>query len=143
MRLFPDFDDNLRQAFRTETEMFVSDVVFGGSGNLTSLLTGNYTFMNKDLATYYGVSGPTGTDFVKVALDSTKRAGLLTQASLLAANANINQTSPVARGFFLGDYMGVAFGSDGAVQPADFIRRANRSNSPRKRERSSRVKPGL
>jgi len=101
--VFPKLTPDVRKYLRTETEMFVSDVVFGGSGNLTSLLTGNYTFMNKDLATYYGVSGPTGTDFVKVALDATNRAGLLTQASLLAANANINQTSPVARGFFIRD----------------------------------------
>jgi hypothetical protein len=100
--VFPTFTADVRKDLRTETEMFVTDVVFGGGGNLTSLLTGSYTFLNKNLATYYGVSGPTGTDFVKVALDS-KRAGILTQASLLAANANINQTSPVARGFFVRD----------------------------------------
>jgi len=101
--IFPKLTTDVRKLLRTETELFVTDVVFGGGGNLTSLLTGSYTFMNKDLASYYGVTGPTGTDFVKVTLDSTKRAGLLTQAGIMASYANNNQTSPVARGFFIRD----------------------------------------
>jgi len=101
--VFPKLTTDVRKLLRTETELFVTDVVFGGGGNLTSLLTGSYTFMNKDLASYYGVTGPTGTDFVKVTLDSTKRAGLLTQAGIMASYANNNQTSPVARGFFIRD----------------------------------------
>jgi hypothetical protein len=101
--VFPKLTTDIRKLMRTETEMFVTDVVFGGGGNLTSLLTGNYTFMNKDLATYYGVTGPTGADFVKVTLDSTQRAGVLTQGGIMASYANNNQTSPVARGFFIRD----------------------------------------
>jgi hypothetical protein len=101
--LFPTFTNQIKQLMRTETERFTTDVVFGGGGDLNALFLGNYTFMNKPLADFYGVTGPQGDAFEKVQLDSTQRVGLLTQGSLLAAHANTNQTSPVARGFFVRD----------------------------------------
>ncbi len=99
--LFPTFNAGIKQLLRTETERFTTDVVFSGAGDLKALLLGNYTFMNKTLADFYGVTGPQGEAFERVELDTTKRVGLLTQGSLLAAHANTNQTSPVARGFFV------------------------------------------
>jgi hypothetical protein len=99
--LFPTFTSDIKQLMRTETERFTTDVVFSGAGDLKALLLGTYSFMNKPLADFYGVTGPQGEAFERVELDATKRVGLLTQGSLMAAHANTNQTSPVARGFFV------------------------------------------
>jgi len=98
--LFPRFTADVRRLLRTETTLFTDDVVFGGRG-MSDLLLGSYTFMNKDLAAFYGKPGPTGAAFEKVALDPARQAGILTQAGLLAATAKVNQTSPVARGLFV------------------------------------------
>ena len=57
--------------------------------------------MNKDLAELLRGDRSARSAFEKVTLDSTRRSGLLTQAGLLASYANNNQTSPVARGFFI------------------------------------------
>src|SRR5262249_27724149 len=75
---------------------FTSDVVFGG-GTLETMLLGGYTFMNKDLAAFYGITGPVGAAFERVTLDPSKRPGLLTQGAFLAQHAKANQTSPVQR----------------------------------------------
>jgi len=99
--LFPAFTPEVKKLMRTETELFTTDVVFGGRGDLRSLLLGSHSFMNKALADYYGVSGPLGEAFERVELDPARSAGLLTQGSLMAGHANTNQTSPVARGFFV------------------------------------------
>jgi hypothetical protein len=100
--MFPSFTPQIKALMRTETERFTTDVVFGG-GDLNALLLGGYSFMNKPLADFYGLTGPSGDAFEKIMLDPTRRAGLLTQGSLMAAHANTNQTSPVARGFFVRD----------------------------------------
>jgi hypothetical protein len=98
--LFPKFTKDVRGLLRQEQDLFLKDVVFGG-GSLNTLLLGDYTYMNKDLASYYGVSGPTGSAFVKVQLDTTKRSGFLTSGGFLASYAKVDQSSPVQRGFFV------------------------------------------
>lgn len=99
-QLFPQFTPQIRVLLRKEQDTFLSDVVFGG-GNLNTLLLANYSFMNKDLAAYYGVTGPSGDQFEKVTLDSTKRVGVLTAGGFLASSAKVDQTSPVQRGLFV------------------------------------------
>ena len=101
--LFPKFTKDVRGLLRKETEMLFDDAVFGGGGGMKTLLLGNYTFMNKDLAAYYGRTGPAGATFEKVMLDPNRQIGFLTQAGLLAASAKVNQTSPVQRGLFVRD----------------------------------------
>jgi hypothetical protein len=101
--LFPKFTKDMRGLLRKETELFTNDVVFGSAGGMKALLLGNYTFMNKDLAAFYGKTGPAGTAFEKVMLDTTRQIGVLTQAGPLAATAKVNQTSPVTRGLFVRD----------------------------------------
>ncbi|HEV8245867.1 MAG TPA: DUF1592 domain-containing protein, partial [Polyangiaceae bacterium] len=98
--VFPNFTPGIKAAMRKETELFTSDVAFAG-GTLQTLLTADYTFLNQELAAYYGLSGPSGDTFERASLDPARRAGLLSQGGLLAAYANVNQTSPVARGFFV------------------------------------------
>jgi hypothetical protein len=79
---------------------FVEHVIFDGEGDLWTLLTAPYSFMNGELAAYYGVEGPAeGWD--RVEMDPARYAGIMTHASILATNAKANQTSPVHRGKFV------------------------------------------
>jgi hypothetical protein len=98
--LFPDFDDSLRQAFRTETEMFF-DSILRDNRKVTELLSANYTFLNERLARHYGVPNVYGSQFRRVTLPremSTVRAGLLGHGSILAVTSYPTRTSPVLRG---------------------------------------------
>ena len=97
---FPTFKPGLPALLRQEAESFVEDVFFDG-GDLNRLLSGNYTFMNQELAGFYGVSGPSSASFEKVLLDPERRAGVLTQGGFLASHAKADQTSPVQRGLFV------------------------------------------
>jgi hypothetical protein len=99
--LYPNFDPTVRALMRTETERFLEGVVLEGDAMLETLLRADYSYMNKSLADFYGVAGPLGDEFEKVALDPDKFSGLLTQASVLAVHAKANQTSPVKRGYFV------------------------------------------
>ena len=100
-RLFPDFDDNLRQAFREETERFV-DSVLREDGGVADLLHANYTFLNERLAKHYGIPGVYGTRFRRVELDeNSRRGGLLRHGSVLSVTSYATRTSPVIRGVWV------------------------------------------
>ena len=98
--LFPDFDDNLRKAFRRETEMFFGYVMRENRPAL-ELLTADYTFANERLARHYGIDGVIGARYRRVQLPDPNRRGLLGQGSLLALTSIANRTSPVIRGKFV------------------------------------------
>jgi mono/diheme cytochrome c family protein len=101
VRLYPDFDDNLRQAFRMETELFVDSVVRDDRPVL-DLLNADYTFLNERLAKHYGIPNVYGSRFrrVELARDS-RRGGLLRQGSILAVTSYATRTSPVIRGVWV------------------------------------------
>ncbi len=97
-RLFPDFDDNLRQAFRRETEMFFENIM-REDRNVLDLLQANYTFVNERLAKHYGIPNVYGSRFRKVTFaPGDVRGGLLSQGSILTVTSYANRTSPVIRG---------------------------------------------
>jgi mono/diheme cytochrome c family protein len=97
-RTFPDFDDNLRQAFRRETELFVESIMREDRSAL-DLLRANYTFVNERLAKHYGIPNVYGSRFRRVSLDEeSARGGLLGQGSVLTVTSYANRTSPVLRG---------------------------------------------
>ncbi len=96
--VYPAFRGEIRPLLKHEVEAFIDHVVWEGSGDLTELFTAPYTFMNKPLADFYGVSGPTGDEFVRVELDPARHAGILTQAGILASFSKPNQSSPIHRG---------------------------------------------
>lgn len=97
-RLYPDFDDNLRQAFRLETELFF-DSVLRDKRSVLDLLKADYTFLNERLAKHYGIPGVYGSRFRRVALEpDSKRGGLLRHGSVLAVTSYATRTSPVIRG---------------------------------------------
>jgi hypothetical protein len=97
---FPDFDDNLRQAFRTETEMLFASIV-REDRNLLDLLTADYTFVNERLARHYGIPDIYGSEFRRVKVASDARRGLLGQGSILLVTSYPNRTSPVQRGVWV------------------------------------------
>src|SRR5205814_2691904 len=98
LRLFPDFDDNLRQAFRRETELHFQ-AVLDGDRSVLDLLRTDETFLNERLAKHYGIPNVYGSRFRRVALDPEyKRGGLLRQGSVLTVTSYATRTSPVIRG---------------------------------------------
>jgi hypothetical protein len=108
MRLFPDFDDNLRQAFRRETELFVESIL-REDRSVLDLLTANYTFVNERLAKHYGIPHVYGSRFRRITLDEDSwRGGLLRHGSILTVTSYATRTSPVLRGkWILENLLGV------------------------------------
>jgi hypothetical protein len=100
-QLYPGFDASLRALLRKEAAGYVEAVVWKGDGTIASLLTAPFSMMNARLATFYGVKGPAGDAFERVALDPAQRSGFLTRGGFLAAHALANQTDPVRRGKFV------------------------------------------
>jgi hypothetical protein len=94
---FPDFDDNLRQALRRETEMFFTSIM-RDDRSVLDLLTADYTFLNERLAKHYGISGIYGSHYRRVTYGDDSRRGLLGQGSILMVTSYPNRTSPVQRG---------------------------------------------
>ena len=104
---FPGFDDELRAAMVQERRRFVSYVLWEGDAKLETLLTANFSFVNAPLAKLYGVSGgpADSATFAKVALDPKQRAGVMTQAAMLAGFARPDESSPVKRGKWVRERM--------------------------------------
>jgi mono/diheme cytochrome c family protein len=97
-REFPDFDDNLRQAMRRETELFFESIM-RENRNVLDLLSANYTFVNERLAKHYGIPNVYDSHFRRVTFDAnTDRGGLLGQGSILTVTSYADRTSPVIRG---------------------------------------------
>jgi hypothetical protein len=94
---FPGFDEPLRQAFATETRLFLEGQI-REDHNALDLWTANYSFINDRLARHYGISGVTGSEFRRVNLADNSRAGILGQGSFLTVSSQAGRTSPVNRG---------------------------------------------
>jgi mono/diheme cytochrome c family protein len=94
---FADFDDNLRQAFQKETELFFATVMHEDR-NVLDLMTADYTFLNERLAKHYGIPGIYGSHFRRVTLTDEARKGLLGKGAILMVTSHPDRTSPVVRG---------------------------------------------
>lgn len=99
--VYPAFSADLAPLFRRETEETLGAIVLDDKGTFADLLTSTTTRMNAELAAFYGAKGPTTDAFETVTLDATKRAGFLTQASILSVYAKPGESSPVHRGKFV------------------------------------------
>jgi hypothetical protein len=95
--IFPDFDDNLRNDYRQETEMLFASVL-KEDRSVLDLLRADYTFLNERLAKQYGVAGVYGSNFRRVPVAQEERKGLLGQGSILTVTSHADRTSPVVRG---------------------------------------------
>ncbi len=101
LETFPNFDDNLRQAFKRETELFFGSII-QEDRSVIDLLDANYTFVNERLAKHYGIPNVYGSQFRRVSWpDDSPRRGLLGQGSILAVTSIATRTSPVQRGKWL------------------------------------------
>jgi hypothetical protein len=96
-RDFPNFDNELRDAFRTETELFFGSVV-REDRSVIDLLDADYTYVNERLARHYGMEHVYGSHFRRVTVTQDARRGLLGQGSILTVTSYPNRTSPVLRG---------------------------------------------
>jgi hypothetical protein len=94
---FPDFDDNLRQSFRHETELLFKSIL-AEDRSVLDFLTADYTFLDERLALHYGIPGVRGSRFRRVSITDDARKGLLGQGSILALTSHAERTSPVVRG---------------------------------------------
>ncbi|HEY6347433.1 MAG TPA: DUF1592 domain-containing protein [Bryobacteraceae bacterium] len=99
---FPDFDDNLRQAFQQETELFFASVIHEDRGVL-DLMNGDYTFVNERLARHYGIPGIYGSEFRRITVTEEARKGLLGKGAILMVTSHTDRTSPVVRGKWILD----------------------------------------
>jgi Protein of unknown function (DUF1592)/Protein of unknown function (DUF1588)/Protein of unknown function (DUF1585)/Protein of unknown function (DUF1587)/Protein of unknown function (DUF1595) len=95
-----DFDENLREGFQQETELFLESML-REDRSVLDLLNANYTFLNERLARFYGIPNIYGSHFRRVTLSDEERRGLLGQGSILTVTSYDNRTSPVLRGKWL------------------------------------------
>ena len=98
--IFPEFDENLREAFLRETSLFLEDQL-RADRRIIDLITADYTFVNERLADHYGLRGIYGERFRKVTFDDGVRGGLLGQGSVLMVTSYPDRTTPVLRGVWL------------------------------------------
>ena len=94
---FPDFDDNLRQAFERELELFVGEI-FGRDRSVLDLLDADFTYVNERLARHYGMPNVYGAHFRRVSVGSDARRGVLGKGGVLLVTSHADRTSPVVRG---------------------------------------------
>ena len=113
--VFPDFDDNLRQAFQRETELLFESVL-RDNRSVLDLLDSDYTFVNERLARHYGIPNIYGPDFRRVPVPGDSRRGLLGHGSLQLVTSNPNRTSPVMRGKWILENL---IGTDAPLPPPD------------------------
>jgi hypothetical protein len=110
VNFYPDFDDNLRQSFRREVELFFDSIVHEDR-SIMDLIDADYTFVNERLAKHYGIPSVYGPQFRRVTLgpDLDMRRGLLGKGSLLTTTSQAARTSPVTRGkWFLQTFLGIS-----------------------------------
>ena len=99
---YPEFDENLRDAFRQETRLFIGSQV-REDRSVVDLVTANYSFVNERLARHYRIPNVYGSHFRRVTFNDGVRGGLLGQGSILTVTSYPNRTSPVLRGRWLLD----------------------------------------
>jgi hypothetical protein len=103
-RLFPDFDEDLRQAFATEMQLFL-DSILRADRSVLELLTADYTFVNDRLARHYGIPDVRTDRFQRVELEDSYRFGILGKGSFLMVTSYPDRTSPVLRGAWIMDHL--------------------------------------
>lgn len=97
LKIIRGYDESLRAAMMKEPVVFMQ-ALLNKDGSLVDLIDCNYVYVNAELARHYGLSGPSGSEFVRVAVDDGKRGGLITMAGVLAITSRPARTSPVIRG---------------------------------------------
>jgi hypothetical protein len=127
--VYPEFDENLREAMQQETRRFIASQL-REDRSVMDLLTANYTFVNERLARHYGIANVYGNHFRRVTFPDGRRGGLLGQASALTVTSYPNRTSPVLRGKWV---LANLLGAPPPPPPADVppLRDAGEQGQPR------------
>jgi hypothetical protein len=99
--LYPTFSPRVRNLLREETQTFLERSIFEDESSWAEILTAEHTYLNQDLAAYYGFGDVQGDQLQRVELPRDQRLGLLTQGAIMAATTHSNYTNPVARGAFV------------------------------------------
>jgi hypothetical protein len=94
---FPKVDDELLDAMRTETSLFI-EAIIKEDRSILDIIDAPFTFLNGPLARHYGISGVDGEEFRRVSLDGQQRSGVLTQAAILTVSSYPTRTSIPVRG---------------------------------------------
>ena len=94
---FPTVDDELLDAMRTETSLFV-EAIIREDRSILDFIDAPFTFVNGPLARHYGIAGVNGEGFQRVSLDGEQRGGVLTQGAILTVSSYPTRTSPPVRG---------------------------------------------
>ena len=123
--IYPDFDNNLRRAFRRETELLFETIV-REDRSVIDLLDADFTFVNERLALHYGIPNVSGSHFRRIPVTDPNRRGLLGHASILTVTSYANRTSPVLRGKWVLDNV---LGTPPPPPPADVPDLAESSKS--------------
>jgi hypothetical protein len=97
VRTYPDYDDQLKNAMKRETELFVQHIIRNDRPVL-DLFAADYTFLDERLARHYGIAGVVGREFRKVTYPDAARRGVLGHGSVLTLTSHAERTSPVLRG---------------------------------------------
>ena len=101
LETFPNFDDNLRESFKRETELFFGSIIHEDR-SVIDLLNADYTYVNERLARHYNVPNVYGSQFRRIWWpEDSPRRGLLGQGSILTVTSIATRTSPVQRGKWL------------------------------------------
>jgi mono/diheme cytochrome c family protein len=140
---FPDFDDNLRQAFERETSLFFESVV-REDRNVLDLMTADDTYLNARLAKHYRIPNVYGSQFRRVKLADDTRRGLLGKGAILMVTSHTDRTSPVVRGkWILDNLLGAPPPAPPAVVPPfnESAQREGRILSMRERMEEHRANP--
>ncbi len=101
-RIFPEFDKDLRAAFKEELAQFV-DSILRADRSVLDLLSAKHSYLNERLARHYGIDDVRGSQFREVALTDERRWGLLGKGGVLMLTSYPNRTSPVLRGAYILD----------------------------------------
>ena len=104
-RLYPNFDEDLRSAFREEMELYLDSILRSGGHSVVDLLTASHTFVNERLARHYGLADVRGDQFRRVELTDSRRFGLFGKGSVLMVTSYPDRTSPVLRGAWIMDQL--------------------------------------
>lgn len=98
---FPEYSPSLGALWQKETLTFLETEIFQERSDWPSMLTASHSYVNEELASFYGIAGVSGDDFRRVAINPSERLGVLTHGSVLAGSTVSNFTNPVRRGVFL------------------------------------------
>ena len=127
--VYPEFDENLRDAMREETKTFVADQL-RNDRSIVEMITANYSYLNERLAAHYGIPDVYGSRLRKVTFTDGRRGGLLGQGSLLTVTSYPNRTSVVLRGKWL---LATLLGAPPPAPPPDVtpLKEAGEDGQPR------------